>query len=340
VATNLVGAAESLNDVEIMAAPVMLVDKPIPYATATTNGDNVSFKRYMNDGCEIDLCVAIDFTSSNGKTSFSTRRSVKDILVAYFFSLALDFLSGDPREPDSLHYQTDESLNDYEEVIRGIGDALATFSTSKMFPVWGFGAKFGGVVRHIFQCGTSKEVKGVDAILEAYRSVFRSNLIMSGPTVLDQVIQAAAMRAKRYQVSTLIWWGNRLGRLISSLLITRLDHCLLKNLGSTDLRYCVLLIITDGIVDDLEETKRKLRVYSQLPLSVIIAGVGRTEFHVMHSLSDIPGSRRNTAFVEYRQHQYDPSSLAKAALEHIPQQIVDYFEVHRFNNHLTSSVDS
>ena len=38
--------------------------------------------------------------------------------------------------------------------------------------------------------------------------------------------------------------------------------------------YFVLLIITDGIITDLEETKRAIISASSLPLSLIIVGVG------------------------------------------------------------------
>jgi hypothetical protein len=244
------------------------IDSPVSRGTPQK-----SFRDYINGGMEIDMVVAIDYTSSNG----------------------------DPRHPESLHYQTPESLNDYEEVISTVGDALASYSTSKQFPVFGFGAKFAGEVRHIFQCGPTKDANGVDGVLQAYRSVFQSDVIMSGPTVLDQVIQVSAMRAQRYQQA------------------------------QSDSRYCVLLIITDGIVsEDLEGTKRKLAVYSQLPLSIIICGVGRHDFEPMHSLSSpIPDARRNTTCVRFREHQQDPTSLAKAALEYLPEQIVEYFQSRR-----------
>ena len=88
-------------------------------------------------------------------------------------------------------------------------------------------------------------------------------------------------------------------------------------------RYCVLLIITDGIVDDIQETQRKLRVYKDMPLSVIIIGVGRADFRRMNALCNQQGATP-TSFVAFRQHQHDPSSMAKAALETLPHHIVNY----------------
>lgn len=102
--------------------------------------------------------------------------------------------------PGTLHFQAVDSLNDYEEAITAIGDALSSFNSTKEYPVWGFGAKFSGVARHIFRCGSSDSVHGVEGVLKAYQSVFQKDLVMSGPTVFAQVIQAAALRARKYHV--------------------------------------------------------------------------------------------------------------------------------------------
>jgi hypothetical protein len=74
--------------------------------------------------------------------------------------------------------------------------------------VWGFGAKFNDIVRHIFQLGPSSTVSGDEGVLEAYKSVFRSDLVMSGPTVFLQVIQAAALRARKYHVRSEVYESN------------------------------------------------------------------------------------------------------------------------------------
>jgi hypothetical protein len=89
-------------------------------------------------------------------------------------------------------------MNDYEETIVSIGNALAVYSDQ--FSVFGFGAKFGGVTRHIFQCGPEAQVHGVDGVLTAYKSTFESDLTMSGPTLFHDVIKTAAVRARKHQV--------------------------------------------------------------------------------------------------------------------------------------------
>jgi Copine len=94
----------------------------------------------------------------------------------------------------------DGALNDYEETITCIGNAIGKYNTSSEYCVYGFGAKFGdGILRHLFQCGPNPTVQGVNGILDAYRSMFRSGgITMSGPTVFISAIQAAAVRARKF----------------------------------------------------------------------------------------------------------------------------------------------
>jgi len=132
-----------------------------------------TFLNYINGGCEMQLCVAIDFTGSNG----------------------------DPRKPGTLHYLSPDgtAMNDYEKAISAIGGILADYDTDKKFPVWGFGAKYSGRVYHLFQCGQSAEVDGIRGVLDAYHKTFQSGLVMSSPTVITEVIQTAAAFAKSGQ---------------------------------------------------------------------------------------------------------------------------------------------
>ena len=223
----------------------------------------------LRNECQFNFCVAIDFTSSNG----------------------------DPiNDESSLHFQS-ESLNDYEETIMAVGQAIEGYSGDRSCSVWGFGAKFGdGVVRHLFQCGPNPQVKGVNNILEAYRSIFSSGFTMSGPTVFLKVIQAAAMQAKAHHQAR----------------ITGRESAMI---------YTVLLVITDGIMDDFDETYRKIEVYKELPLSIIFVGVGRSDFSTLQRICQLCST--NTTFVEFRSKE-SPSEFALGALANLPRQVVAY----------------
>jgi hypothetical protein len=49
-------------------------------------------------------------------------------------------------------------------------------------------------------------------------------------------------------------------------------------------KYFILLILTDGEIHDMEETKRSIVESSHLPLSIIIIGIGSADFGNMHIL--------------------------------------------------------
>jgi hypothetical protein len=230
-----------------------------------------TFVDYVTGNCDLSMSVAIDFTGSNG----------------------------DPRKPGTLHhFSRNGQMNGYEKAISAVGGIVAKYDTDQQFPVLGFGAKYDGIVRHCFQVGPTKEVHGVKGILDAYKQVFKTPLIMSGPTVFTEVIQLAAAQAKsRYEVNPL--------------------------------SYSILLLLTDGAVTDVEATKKVLASVADAPLSIVIVGIGNADFRAMQFLDDFEtrsGINRDIVqFVEFSRHEHNKTSLTRATLEEIPDQLVEFF---------------
>lgn len=255
--------------------PSFPVPSPTPFtpAYAPPRLPQASFADYMSGGCEMQLCVAIDFTGSNG----------------------------DPRQPGTLHHQNPNPLqhNDYEKAILGIGHVLANYDTDGQFPVWGFGAKYGGQVYHLFQCGPTAEVHGVNGIIEAYHQTFQSGLIMSSPTVITQVIETAGAFAKKGQADAL-------------------------QVGKS--KYTILLILTDGAVSDIHATVASINANSDAPLSIVIVGIGNADFSSMQHLDDGVNGRDIVQFVEFNRHKHDVNSLTHETLSEVPEQLVGYFQ--------------
>ncbi|EEC47209.1 predicted protein, partial [Phaeodactylum tricornutum CCAP 1055/1] len=232
-----------------------------------------NFVDYVSGGCEINVVVAIDFTGSNG----------------------------DPRKPGTLHYlHPDGRKNDYEKAISAIVGILSKYDSDQKFPVVGFGAKYGGVVRHCFQCGPHEESHGVAGVLDAYKQVFKSGLVMSGPTVFTEVIETAAARAMSSQSE-----AQRKGQQ----------------------SYTVLLILTDGAVSDVQATAHSLNQVSHAPLSVVIVGLGDADFSSMQFLDDSskPGKRDIAQFVQFNRHASNSVALTSETLHEIPEQLTGYF---------------
>jgi hypothetical protein len=270
-------AAASVSDTpvpapQVAAAPPAFVPSAAPAFVPAPR--QPTFVDYVSGGCELQVNVAIDFTGSNG----------------------------DPRKPGTLHHIS-SGMNDYEKAITSIVGILSKYDTDKSFPVWGFGAKYGGVVRHIFQCGPTPEVQGVQGVLEAYHQVFKSGLIMSSPTDITDVINAAATRSRSAQEAA-------------------------KQTGKQ--AYSILVILTDGSVSDVNATAACLSQASDAPLSVVIVGVGNADFGAMEFLDDFAaqnsGQRDIAQFVQFNKHCANSQDLSSTTLREIPDQLVGYFQ--------------
>jgi hypothetical protein len=222
-------------------------------------------------------------------------------------TVAIDFTgsNGDPRKPGTLHYIDRHSgqLNSYEKALTAVGSIIAKYDSDQKFPILGFGAKFGGMINHCFQLGPTPEVSGVKGMLDAYRNTFRSGLVMSGPTVFAEVIQLAAAQA-------------------------RSKHEAASRIGQQS--YHILLILTDGAVTDVYQTKETIRAAGDAPLSIVIVGIGQADFSAMQFLDDFQGQegggRDICQFVEFQRHEFNKLHLTQATLEEIPDQVVDYFQ--------------
>jgi len=189
-------------------------------------------------------------------------------------------------------------MNGYEKAISAVGGILAKYDSDQQFNVWGFGAKYCGIVRHCFQVGKESQVHGVKGILDAYKDTFKTPLTMSGPTVFCEVIQLAAAQAKsRYEANPL--------------------------------SYTILLLLTDGAVSDVEATKRSIAACADAPLSLVIVGIGNADFSAMQFLDDFEkrnGMNRDIVqFVQFNAHEHNKTSLTRATLEEIPDQVVEFF---------------
>jgi hypothetical protein len=299
------------------------ISQPVPARVQSVNAPRPEFIDYLTGGCQISLAVAIDFTASNG----------------------------DPRVPGTPHYfhtAGSKQWNDYEKAIFAVGSILAKYDSDNKFPVWGFGAKYNEKVRHCFQCGTDVEVEGVQGIMDAYRGVFRTPLRMSFPTKFTEVIRTAAGYAQHEQVRFHIlhfawhlWTFLDQDGSVAAIVPFQRHFVLQKNRirsllvrsqeGAREegyLSYTILLILTAGNVEDVQETKKYLINASKEPLSVVILGIGDADFSGMEFLDsfdvETETGRDITKFVEFNDYK-SYNALTEAVLDEIPDQLVDYY---------------
>uniref|UniRef100_A0A8D2NJL7 Copine 5 n=1 Tax=Zosterops lateralis melanops TaxID=1220523 RepID=A0A8D2NJL7_ZOSLA len=221
--------------------------------------------------------------------------------------------AGNPSQPTSLHYLSPFQLNAYSLALRAVGDIIQDYDSDKMFPALGFGAKVppDGHVSHEFPLNgdaSNPACRGIAGVLEAYQRSLR-RVQLYGPTNFAPVVNHVARSAA-----------------------TVLD-------GS---QYFVLLIITDGVISDMAQTKEAIVNAAKLPMSIIIVGVGQAEFDAMVELDgdDIRISSRGKVaerdivqFVPFRDYMsggpgagLSMAGLAREVLAEIPDQLLSYMK--------------
>uniref|UniRef100_A0A8C5B473 C2 domain-containing protein n=1 Tax=Gadus morhua TaxID=8049 RepID=A0A8C5B473_GADMO len=229
------------------------------------------------------------------------------------FTVGIDFTAsnGNPREPSSLHYINPLGSNEYLAAILAVGQIIQDYDTDKMFPALGFGAKLppDWKVSHEFAINfdpTNPFCSGVEGIAQAYSSCL-PHLRFYGPTNFSPIINHVARGA---------------------------SQALQQERAA---QYFTLLIITDGVISDMDETRHAIVAAAKLPMSVIIIGVGNADFAAMEFLDgDASVLRSHTGeeaardivqFVPFRDFRNAPKeTLAKSVLAELPQQVTQYFK--------------
>ncbi|OHS96833.1 Copine family protein [Tritrichomonas foetus] len=224
---------------------------------------------------------------------------------------AIDFTASnrDPCDPQSLHHLREGFLNQYEQCIWAVGNVVCPYDSDQLFAVYGFGGKINGQVSHCFPLTfdpSNPTVNGLPAIIAAYKNSL-SVVQLSGPTLFAPVITSASEVAlQSFQTSK---------------------------------TYTILLIITDGVINDMRETVDAIVKASDAPLSIIIVGVGNANFdsmdqldgddHPLVSTSGIRVKRDIVQFVPF--NKYNGSNgvaLAGEVLAEIPTQVHQYCSTH------------
>ena len=206
-------------------------------------------------------------------------------------------------------------MNQYELAIGAVGNIIEDYDSDKLFPVLGFGARLppDGRVSHEFYVNghqTNPYCERISGVLTAYRTCIRC-VQLYGPTHFAPAIDHVSRIAKQF-----------------------LD-------GS---QYFILLIITDGIITDMEQTKSAIVDAAFLPISIIIVGVGGADFTAMDELdgdtirlTDQLGRKASRDIVQFVPFSnfYNPKTssnqsarahLAKEVLAEIPDQFLGFMK--------------
>jgi hypothetical protein len=304
------GGALKLVDARGKACGAVIVDEAVLE-------HRVTFLDYLHAGLQMPLTCAIDFTASNrngadGGGNLHARHAPADVAAG-------------------------RQRNDYQQVICAIAPILNSYSVTPVVEAFGFGAKLkgGAGANHqfvlsdvpgwpVFNAAASPAgVTGTAALLTAYDNAIASpNLKLYGPTNF-----APTLRRVRGEVA------QRMAQLAQYRQGGQMDDLQFVR----HLPFTLVLIITDGIITDLTATKDEIVRCSHLPISVVIVGVGRAQFHSMieldadqHALTASNGevARRDivqfVSFNDFHNRADAEAALARESLAELPQHVMEY----------------
>uniref|UniRef100_A0A674D5H1 Copine 7 n=1 Tax=Salmo trutta TaxID=8032 RepID=A0A674D5H1_SALTR len=222
------------------------------------------------------------------------------------FTVAIDFTAsnGDPRNSCSLHYINPYQPNEYLKALIAVGEICQDYD--RLCLTFFFSPN--KQVSHDFAINFNPEddeCEEIQGVVEAYQNCL-PKIQLYGPTNVSPIISRIAKLSAGEET--------------------------IKDAS----RYHILLILTDGVVTDMADTREAIVRASYQPLSIIIVGVGNADFTDMQILDGDDGVLRSpkgepvlrdiVQFVPFRDFKTaSPAALAKCVLAEVPNQVVEYY---------------
>ncbi|MGH0115703.1 UNVERIFIED_CONTAM: hypothetical protein FKN15_046888 [Acipenser sinensis] len=240
------------------------------------------------------------------------------VVILSELKVAIDFTAsnGDPRNSCSLHYINPYQPNEYLKALVAVGEICQDYDSDKRFSALGFGARIppNYEVSHDFAINFNPdddECEEIQGVVEAYQNCL-PKIQLYGPTNVAPIISKVAKLAAKEEKS--------------------------KDAS----QYHILLILTDGVVTDMADTREAIVRASYQPMSIIIVGVGNADFTDMQILDGDDGVLRApkgepvlrdiVQFVPFREFKTaSPAALAKCVLAEVPRQVVEYYSHKAFS---------
>ncbi len=176
--------------------------------------------------------------------------------------------------------------NPYQRAIRTIGQTLASFDDDGLIPAFGFG-DFSTRDLAVFPFFSDRPARGFPEVLARYSEI-TPKVAMSGPTSFAPVINAAVHIVRETK------------------------------------QYHILLVLADGNITNAKPTAEAIVRASEVPLSIVIVGVGEDiDMGAMEQLDDGLEARRfdNLQFLHMKDDMTD-TQFATAALQEVPDQFL------------------
>ena len=302
--------------------PYLQRNKPIGEAIFSLNE--------LENNLKLDKLSKIDLISNKygnlGIIQINYDERIKETFIDYLnkgmqinLDIAIDYTASNNENPIPLHNISEGYQNDYEKAIISCWRIIAPYDFDKLFPVYGFGGiplgpgNLTNSVSHCFNINFKKDpnIQGINNIITTYRQSL-GKVTLAGPTYFSPVINQV-IRKINYD---------------------------LKNKQKEN-HYYILLILTDGVINDMTQTCDKIVEASYLPLSIIIVGIGNSDFSLMEILDGDKYHLKNSRgelrkrdivqfvkFEDFKKHNAIDygTDLTEQVLKEIPTQIEEYYE--------------
>uniref|UniRef100_A0AAZ1X8I1 C2 domain-containing protein n=1 Tax=Oreochromis aureus TaxID=47969 RepID=A0AAZ1X8I1_OREAU len=232
------------------------------------------------------------------------------IVTQLNFTVAIDFTAsnGNPSQPTSLHYMSPYQMNAYAMALKAVGEIIQDYDSDKLFPAYGFGAKLppDGKISHAFPLNFNTEnpnCVGIEGVLEAYFQSLRT-VQLYGPTNFAPVINQVARSAAEVTDGS---------------------------------QYFVLLMITDGVISDMAQTKEavvNVSIHINIMLFLLSSAMEELDGDEVRVSSRGRFAERDIVqFVPFRDYidrsgnqVLSMARLAKDVLAEIPDQLLSFMK--------------
>ena len=285
------------------------------YSSSNNNNDNfIKIGTLHTTVQEIIASKTIEL-NSDGKTIKMEVQStiVKHTFVDYIIKMngrfnvafAIDFTGSNYSEYRGIDrhcYKKDISENYYIKAITFCGRVLDEYSSDHIFPTFGFGAYVNDSTSHCLNVNFKDDpgISTIDNVIQEYQNCLKE-IELDGPTLICPVI----------------------------------DNCkkMINNNKSISI-YNVLMIITDGIIDDICNVIDSVVDAQSLPLCILIIGIGEEPTEEMRRLNMELGplydsnekrmDRKVVTYIHFQNYQNNFNMLKNELMKTIPENVIEY----------------
>ncbi len=261
---------------------------------------------------EIKTSKTIELDSDGNKIKMSVNSTIVQYTFIYYImkmngrfnvSFAIDFTGSNRDLSNGVdRHCSDISKNYYIQAIKICGEVLDEYTSDHLFPTYGFGARVNGSVSHCFNVNFQNNpgISTLDNVIKEYQNCL-TKISLSGPTVICPIIDN---------------FKN-----------------IIKNNQSISI-YNVLMIITDGIIDDIGNVIDSVVDAQSLPLSINIIGIGEKPTEEMRTLNLERGplydsknrrmDRKVVTYIHFQGYQNNFHLLKNDLMKTIPENVIEY----------------